>query len=27
MVGARKVCYLKGEHLYAEVGSTPKCYG
>jgi hypothetical protein len=27
MVGARKVCYLKGEHLCAEVGSTPKCYG
>ena len=25
-VGARKVRYLKGEHLHAKVGSTPKHY-
>jgi hypothetical protein len=27
MVGARKVRYLKGEHLCAEVGISPECYG
>jgi hypothetical protein len=27
VVGTRKVCYLKGEHLCVEVGSTPECYG